>query len=336
MGMDLSTSYMGLSLKHPIVASASPLSSNLDGIRRLEDGGVSAIVMSSLFEEQIRLSSRADVHYARLGCDQHAEVGAYFHSIEESENEADHYLELIRRATDSLSVPLIASLNGTTRQGWMEYAARIEAAGASGLELNIHPVNTRFDEDAAAIEAEYLAIVSTIKSSLRIPVAVKLSPFFTAMGAMARCLDEKGIDALVLFNRFYQPDYDLDRLEVIPTIDLSSKREIRLPLLWSALLHGRVRASLATTTGVETSDEVIKYLLAGADVVMTTSALLRNGPQYARVLLNGLEAWMKGRGFTSIRDVRGLLSHERVEDPSLIERSNYLNVLSHYRLSDPS
>jgi dihydroorotate dehydrogenase (fumarate) len=325
--MDLSTNYMGLPLKHPIVASASPLSESLPGIRRLEDGGVAAIVLFSLFEEQIRHENEAFSQLMAAGSESFAEALSYFPAAADYRAGPEGYLELIRRAVEAVDIPVIASLNCVSDEGWIDYARQIEQAGAHGLELNIYGIETDPAISGGEIEQRHVDILTTVKSAVRIPVALKLSPFFSAMGHMARRLEQAGADALVLFNRFYQPDVDIERLEVLPTLELSSPGEIRLPLLWIALLHGKIAPSLAATTGVAGAGEVIKYLLAGADAVMTTSALLRHGPSYATVLVKGLEHWMEAHGFASIALLKGGMSHGRIANASAYERANYIKVL---------
>jgi len=329
--MDLSTSYMGLNLKHPIVASASPLSGTLDGIKRLEDGGAAAVVMFSLFEEQIRHENEAFSHLMESGAQSFAESLSYFPESDDYQVGPDSYLDLLRRAVEASGIPIIASLNCVTGEGWIDYARQMQQAGAAGLELNIYSVESDLDIPGTEVEQRYLDILQAVKSSVSIPVALKLSPFFSAMGNMARRLDQSGADALVLFNRFYQPDIDINELEVAPTLHLSSASEVRLPLLWIALLHGQIKASLAATRGVETAEEVIKYLLAGADVVMTTSALLRHGPSYINILLAGLKDWMEARRFASISQLRGGMSQSKVANPSAFQRANYIRVLEGYQ-----
>ncbi len=329
--MDLTTSYMGLELQHPIVASASPLSGTLDGIKRLEDGGAAAVVMFSLFEEQIRHENDAFSHLMESGTQSFAESLSYFPDVDEYQVGPESYLELVHQASESIDVPIIASLNCVTGDGWIDYAKQMQQAGADGLELNIYSVEPDLDATSAEIEQRYLDILAAVKSTVSIPVALKLSPFFSAMGNMAKRLDDAGADALVLFNRFYQPDIDIQDLEVKPSLGLSSAGEIRLPLLWIAILHGKLNASLAATRGVENPDEVIKYLLAGADAVMTTSSLLRHGPAYTNLLLEGLKAWMEARRFSSVKQVRGSMSRAKVANPAAFERANYIRVLESYQ-----
>ena len=329
--MDFTTNYMGLKLLHPIVASAGPLSGTLDGIKRLEDGGAAAVVMFSLFEENIRHENEAFSHLMESGTQSFAESLSYFPDVDSFHVGPDSYLNLLRQASESVKVPIIASLNCVTGEGWIDYAKQMQQAGASGLELNIYSVEADLDATSEEVEQRYLDILAAVKSTVNIPVALKLSPFFSAMGHMAKRLDQAGADALVLFNRFYQPDIDIQALEVKPSLGLSSAGEIRLPLLWIALLHGKLNASLAATRGVEKPDEVIKYLLAGADVVMTTSALLRHGPSYMTVLLDGLKAWMDARRFSSVAQVRGGMSRRKVANPGAFERANYIRELESFQ-----
>lgn len=328
--MDLTTQYMGLTLKHPIVASASPISSTVDGIKRLEDGGAAAVVMSSLFEEQIRHENEAFSYLMESGAQSFAESLSYFPDFD-SEVGPESYLNTLRQAVEATDIPIIASLNCVTGQGWIDYARQMQQAGAKGLELNIYSVQADLDVSGEEVERRYIDIVKAVKETVTIPVALKLSPFFSSMGHMAKGLDAAGIDALVLFNRFYQPDIDIVELEVSPSLSLSSAGEIRLPLLWIALLHGKIKASLGATRGVETADEVIKYILAGADAVMTTSAVLRNGPRYLLTLIDGLQQWMETRGFVSVDQVRGNMSRDKIANPGAFERANYIRVLENYK-----
>ena len=328
---DLRTTYLGLPLAHPVVASAGPLSHDLDGIRRLEDGGASAIVLFSLFEEQIERENAALATLTAAGAESTGEVGSYFPALGDFVAGPDAYLDLVRRARQSVSVPVIASLNGLTATGWVDYARLMHEAGASAIELNLFHIPADPLATGCDVERRYEETVAAVCGAVPIPVAVKLSPFFSATGEMARRFVAAGARGLVLFNRFYQPDFDLDRLEVTPTVDLSSPAEIRLPLLWLAILHGRVDASLAATTGVHTATEVAKYLLAGADVTMTTSALLKHGHAHASALVAGLSAWLDRKGFASVAQIKGSMSQQRVADPTAFERANYLKVLQSWR-----
>lgn len=321
--MDLTTRYMGLELKNPLVASASPLNADLGNLRRLEDAGAAAVVLPSLFEEEIEAETARWDYLTNVSAESVAEARSFFPELA-SPAEGPRYLDLIRRARAALAIPVIASLNGTTDAGWIAYARAIEQAGATALELNVHFISTDLALSGASVEQRYVDILRHVRATVSIPVAVKLGPYFSAVGHLASTMAEAGADALVLFNRFYQPDIDLVRLALTPDLGLSEPREIRLPLLWLALLSGRVPASLAATSGVATADEVVKYLLVGADVVMTTSALLRRGIDYMAVLLADLERWLAARRFGSVSQARGLMSQRNLRDPSAFERANYL------------
>jgi dihydroorotate dehydrogenase (fumarate) len=324
---DLSTTYLGLPLTHPIVASASPLSHDLDGIRRLEDGGASAVVLFSLFEEQIRWENETLARLTAVGAESTGEASSYFPPIADFAAGPESYLDLVHRARQAVGIPIIASLNGVTPSGWVDYARLMQEAGASAIELNIFYIPADLSVTGREVEQRYEDIVSLVSTAVTIPVAVKLSPFFSAMGEMAGRLVSAGARGLVLFNRFYQPDFDLERLDAAPTLELSSPSEIRLPLLWLALLHGRVTASLAATTGVHSSSEVAKYLLAGADAVMTTSALLTRGPGHVRTMVEGLSKWLDSKGFASVAQIKGSMSQRHVADPTAFERANYMKIL---------
>lgn len=328
--VDLRTRYLGLELAHPIVASASPLSKDEGGVKRLEDGGAAAVVMASLFEEQLRHEAEAVDYLAQLGADSHGEAADYFPKLPFAVG-PERYLELLRRAREAVRVPVIASLNGVTNEGWIDYAHLLQQAGAAAIELNVYHVAADFSESGAAVEQRYFDILRAVKSAVSIPVAMKLGPFFSAFGHLAKRLDEAGVDGLVLFNRFYQPDFDLERMEAAPSLELSSPSEIRLPLRWIAMLHGRLKASLAATTGVHSATEVVKYLLAGADAVMSTSAVLRHGPGHLGALRDGLEQWLEQRGYASVAQMRGAMSQRKVKDPAAFERANYVQLLEHFR-----
>ena len=328
--MDMSCTYLGLKLAHPIIASASPLTSTIDGIRALEAAGAAAVVMGSLFEEQIRAEDTAYAVYTDYGSYSQPEAGSYFPEITDYDEGVAGHLDTVRRAVKAVKIPVIASLNALTLEGWTDYAARLEQAGAAALELNIHYIPTDFALASGEIEAHYVDVVRAVKSTVEIPVALKLSPYFSSIGNLAQRLVEAGADGLVLFNRFYQPDFALETLEVDARLELSSRREIGLPLLWIALLSGRTNASLAATTGVEAAEQVLKYLLAGADAVMSTSALLRHGPAYMRSLVAGVTRWLEDRGHGSVREIRGLKSAKQLDDARLLLRSQYMNLLSEY------
>ena len=306
--MDLATRYMGLDLKNPLVASASPLNADLGNLKRLEDVGIAAVVLPSLFEEQIEADAARYDHLSRVNAESSPEAQSYFPAPADYKVGPRQYLDLIRRASASLNIPVIASLNGTTDHGWISYAKSIEEAGAAGLELNIYVIPADLSLTGHDVEQRYLDILKAVRAMVSIPIAVKLSPYFSAVGSVALTLERAGADALVLFNRFYEPDLDIARLQVLTDLKLSQPNEIRLPLLWLAVLSGRVKVSLAATTGVTSADEVVKYLLVGADVVMTTSALLRHGVDYVAVLLAGLTSWLRAREFASVNQMRGIMS----------------------------
>ncbi len=328
--MTLETRYLGLELEHPIIASASPLSQTLDGVRRLEDSGAAAIVIHSLFEEQIRHEAAAQAHLMDAGSESFGEALSYFPEIPHAEIGPQQYLEHIRRSREATAVPIIGSLNGASPEGWTEYATLIQEAGAHALELNIYYLPADLSESGADVERRYVDTLRRVRQAVRIPVAVKLGPYFSSFGHTALALEAAGADGLVLFNRFYQPDFDIDTLEVTSTLELSRPNEIRLGLFWLALLYGRTQASLAATSGVNSAHEVAKYLLAGADAVMTASALLRLGPDYIGSLRNGLAEWMESRGFDSVGQMRGAMSRAKVADPAAFERANYIRVLESY------
>jgi len=328
--MDLTTQYLGLSLKNPLVAGAGPVTGKLDNIRRLEDLGAAAVVLPSIFEEQIAQEDRLILRLATLGVDSYAEALSYFPSAAFYQTDPRRYLELLYRAIRAVDCPVIASLNGISDQAWIDYARQVEEAGASAIELNIYFIPADLQMTGSEVEHRYLSILTAVKQAVKIPVAVKLSPYFSAMGHMASQLVEAGANGLVLFNRFYEPDVDLTELKLLPNLEFSTAAEIRLPLLWIGVLSGRIQASLAASSGVETEDEVIKYLLAGADVVMTTSALLKHGVRYVKVLLEGLKDWLSSRDLDSLEGIRGRLSQRNVSDPTAFERANYIKILQGY------
>jgi dihydroorotate dehydrogenase (fumarate) len=328
--MNLTTRYLGLELENPLIAGASPLNGELDNIRRLEDVGAGAIVLPSIFEEQIEHEERLIDQLATTGIDSYGEALTYFPARATHDTDPERHLGLIRRAVDAVDIPIIASLNGYTNRGWVEYARRMEEAGAHALELNIYFVPSDLDLPGGEVEQRYIDIVKAVKAAVKCQVAVKIGPHFSALGHMARRLELAGADGLVLFNRFYEPDIDLARLGLLSSLDLSTPGEIRLPLLWIAVLAGRIRCSLAASTGVEGADEVIKYLLAGADVVMTTSSLLRHGIAHLRELRSGLEAWLAARKLDGVAQIRGRMSRQNVADPAAFERANYIKILRGY------
>ncbi len=332
--MDLSTNYMGLELRNPLVASASPLSHKVDGVRRLVDAGVGAVVLHSLFEEQVREEAALNSRLAEAGTESFAESLSYFPEAAEEDLGPRRHLSLVQRAAAAVDVPVIGSLNGVTPGGWTEYARAMQDAGAAAIELNIYYLPGDPRTPGREVEQRYIDVLMRVKDAVTVPVAVKLSPYFSSPGELALRLDEAGADALVLFNRFLQPDIDPDRLTIVPTVALSNPLDAGLPRTWIALLHGRVHAALAATTGVEDPADVAKFLLAGADVVMTASALLRHGPGYAMALLDGLSAWMARMGFKAVDEVRGMLSVPRDADSAEYERAGYVSALRAANVSD--
>jgi len=325
--MDLSTRYLGLELRNPLVASASPLSNTVDGVRRLADGGAGAIVLYSLFEEELDREAARNAMLADAGTESFAESLSFFPENAGDRPGPGRYLSLLERAVAAVDVPVMASLNGVTAGGWTDYATALAGAGAAAIELNIYHLPGDPLVLARDLEQRLVEVLTSVKATVSVPVAVKLSPYFSSIGEMAQRLDQAGADGLVLFNRFLQPDIDPETLTVTTGFGLSSPAEARLPRAWIALLAGRVRASLAATTGVEDMADVARYLLAGADVVMTASALLRHGPGYAGVLLRELGAWMDRKGFGSLAELRGLLSVPAGTDEAAYERAGYVTVL---------
>jgi dihydroorotate dehydrogenase (fumarate) len=329
--MDLKTTYLGLNLKNPIVPSASPLSYSLDSMKQLEDAGASAIVMYSLFEEQIAHERSELLHYLSHGTESYAEAISYFPDVQQYNTGPEEYLEHIQKAKKSLEIPIIGSLNGVSVGGWIEYAKKIQDAGADALELNMYYIPTDLDVSSTELENKYLEVAKTVKRSVSIPVAVKLSAFFTTMANIARKLDNIGINGLVLFNRFYQPDIDLETLEIQPNVILSTPQALRLPMRWIAILHGKIRASLAASSGVHKSEDVLKMLLAGADVTMMCSALLKHGPEHIKKTLLEVEQWMHEHEYISVQQLKGSMSQKSVADPAAFERANYMKSLHSYK-----
>ena len=328
--MNLTTRYLGLPLAHPIVASASPLTATLDGMRRLEDAGAAAIVMASLYEEQICAEDTAYALYIEQGSNSQPEAGSYFPELADYDRGVSGHLETLRRAADALHIPVMASLNGTTSEGWITYARDLEQAGAAALELNVYSLPVDPAVSGADMERQYLEIVRQVKSTVRIPVAVKLAPYFTSMSHMAAELVKAGADGLVLFNRFYAPDIDLATLRVTRSLPLSTAAELPLPLVWIGLLSRRLKCSLAASRGVESATEVIKYLLVGANAVMTTSALLRHGPEHVSTMKADLERWLVDQRLDSVEAIRGLRDATRVEDADAFFRAQYVASLTEY------
>ena len=330
--IDVTTNYLGLALCSPIVASASPLCDSIDNMQRMQESGISAVVLPSLFEEQLEVESRAIQADLARGAESFSESLNYFPTQRDYNLGPDAYLELIHQAKKSVSIPVIGSLNGTTPGGWTHYAKLMEQAGASAIELNIYDIPTDSHSSASHVEHTYCNLVREVKESVRIPVAVKLSPFFSAPANVAQKLDDAGADGLVLFNRFYQPDFDIESLEIVPSLSLSQSQELLLRLHWTAILYGKVCAHLAVTGGVHTGRDVLKAMMAGAQVAMMTSALLRHGVDYAALVLRELKQWMEEHEYESIRQMRGSMSQRCVANPACFERANYMRVLSSYTL----
>ncbi len=333
--MDLKTKYLGFELKHPLVASASPLSSNVAGVRRLEDANAAAIVLPSVFEEQIEKQDKILDHYMDFGTHSFAEALDYFPEPEEFKVGPSEYLKLVSEAKAAVDVPLIASLNGDSPGGWTNYAKLIEQAGADALELNLYHISTDSSMSSSDVEKMYLDTVSEVRKQVSIPIAVKLSPFFTAFAYSAKEFCNAGADGLVLFNRFYQPDYDLDMLEVVPHLVLSNSDELRLPLRWIAILYGQIETDFALTSGVHNHKDVLKGLMAGANVTMMTSELLKKGVGRIDDILAKLTKWMKKRDYESVMQLQGSMSMKHVADDDAFERANYMKVLQSWK-EDPT
>ncbi len=329
--VDLSTTYLGLRLPHPLMPGASPLVDDLETVRRLEEAGAAAIVMHSLFEEQIVQEQLATIHHMEVHADSFAEALSYFPRPGEFALGSEQYLKQITRIKKAVHLPVIASLNGTTAGGWVEYARRMEEAGADALELNVYYLATDPEEPGATVEQRTLDILRAVKETVAIPVAVKLSPFYSSLAHLATELDVAGADGLILFNRFYQPDIDIEALEVTPRLELSQSSELLLRLRWLAILSDRVGSSLAVTGGVHTALDAIRAVMAGAHAVQMVSALLRRGPAYLRMVLTEMTTWMEEHGYTSLAQMRGSMSLARCPDPAAFERANYIRVLQGWR-----
>jgi dihydroorotate dehydrogenase (fumarate) len=330
--MDLTTHYMGLRLSNPLIASASPLNGDLGMLRALEDHGAGAVVLPSIFEEQIVAERHEFELRTEATADGFAEALTFFPANNGYGFGPERYLDNVRRAKNAIGIPVIASLNGMTRAGWVDYARGLQEAGADAIELNVYFVPADLAMTGREVEQRYLDILAAVKAAVAIPVAVKISPYFSAIGAMVRALADGGADALVLFNRFYQPDIDTATLRLSMDLELSTPAEIRLPLLWIAILSGRVPVSLAASTGVESADDVFKYLLAGADTVMTTSSLLRHGVGHMRTLIDGLSTLLAAREIASLADIRGRMSQLNLKNPTAFERANYVHILQGYHI----
>jgi dihydroorotate dehydrogenase (fumarate) len=326
--MDLSTTYLGLKLHTPLVAAASPLSEEIDSIKQMEDAGASAVVLYSLFEEQLRQDTAELAKHLEHGTESFAEALSYFPEPEQFRLGPEEYLKHISRAKAAVNIPVIASLNGSSLGGWTQYARAMEQAGADAIELNIYYIPTDMNLTSAQVEENYLQILKAVISAVHIPVAVKLSPFFTNFANMAKRLDQIGANGLVLFNRFYQPDIDLENLEIKPNILLSTPMAMRVPLRWIALLYGKVCASLAATSGIHRATDVLKMLMAGADVTMLCSALIRHGVRQLGVIQRDLVAWMEEHEYVSVSQLKGSLSQKNCADPSAFERAQYMKAIS--------
>jgi dihydroorotate dehydrogenase (fumarate) len=329
--MDITTQYLGMQLRTPIVASASPLSHEISGIRDLEDAGASAVVLYSLFEEQLHKEALELELHLNAGTESFAESITYFPHSSEFHTGPEQYLNHIRKAKDAVDIPIIASLNGATLGGWAKYARQIEQAGADAIECNLYSIPTNMEISGSEIENNYADILREIKTSVQIPVAAKLSPFFSNMANMAKRLDQMGTDGLVLFNRFYQPDIDLEELEIKPNVLLSTPQDLRLPLTWIGILYGRIRANLAATSGVHGPEDVIKLLMVGADVTMLCSVLLRNGFGQLRCIEQGVLEWMEEHEYESVQQLRGSMSQLRCPDPGAFERAQYMRAVKGLR-----
>jgi dihydroorotate dehydrogenase (fumarate) len=329
--MDLTTTYLGMKLKNPIVPSASPLSQTVDSIRQLEDAGAAAVVMYSLFEEQIAQETETLDHYLSSNKYIYAESTDFYPEVFEFNTGPEEYLDLISAAKHAVDVPIIGSLNGVSTGGWTEYAERIQEAGADALELNVYYIPTDITMSGADVEKMYVDVVQAVKGAVSIPVAVKLNPYFSATANMAYQLSEAGADGLVMFNRFYQPDFDLDELAVVPSLVLSTDYEMRLPLRWVAILYGKVKADMAITSGVHTYEDVLKAMMAGANIAMMASELLMGGVERISAILEEIAIWMDENEYESITQMRGSMSQQNVDYPAAFERANYMKVLQSWR-----
>jgi dihydroorotate dehydrogenase (fumarate) len=328
---DLSTVYLGLKLKNSLVASASPLAEHVETVQRLEEAGIAAVVMDSLFEEQIIHESLELDHYLFYGSESSAEVNSYYPQTGKYTLKADAYVERLGKIKKAVKIPVIGSLNGVSTGGWIKYAQKIETAGADALELNLYYLATDPDLTAAQLEDNYVTLVGDLRKSIKIPIAVKLSPFFTSLPNMARRLVEAGANGLVLFNRFYQPDLDLENLAAVPRLTLSTSNELLLPLRWIAILYGRIPVDFALTTGIHTVEDVVKGIMAGASVTMMASALLEKGIGCIPDLLTGLEKWITSHEYESVAQMKGSLSQRSVKETAAFERANYMKVLSSFK-----
>ncbi len=328
--MNLKTEYMGLKLKNPLVASASPLMRNVDTVRKMEDMGIAAVVMESLFEEQIIHEQHELDHFLTHGAESYAEAVSYFPEPESYEMGPEEYLRHLESLKAAVDIPVIGSLNGVSPGGWMDYAKKMQDAGVDALELNAYYIATDMDKTSREIEDNYVGVLKTVKSEVKIPVAMKLSPFFTSTAAMAKRLDDEGADGLVLFNRFYQPDIDLENLDVYPNLVLSTSESMRLPMRWIAILYGKIKASLAATSGIHTAEDVLKMLMVGSDVTMICATLLKHGVERIQDILTDLVKWMEEHEYESVAQMKGSMSYKSVAEPAAYARANYMKVIKSY------
>ena len=329
--MDISTTYLGLKLSSPIVPSAGPLSQDIDNIKAMEDSGAGAAVIYSIFEEQIENEQLEFYNHTDTHTESHAEALSYFPEPVDFKMGPEEYLEHVRKAKEAVSMPIIASLNGKSVGGWVEYAKKIEQAGADALELNIYRLATDIKKSGAEVEQSYIDIVKAVRNEVNIPIAVKLGPFFSSIAGIANQLDKAGANGLVLFNRFYQPDIDLEKLEVVPNVILSTPMDMRLPLRWIAILYGRINADLAATSGVYTEKDILKMIMAGAKVTQMLSSLLKFGIAHIADVITQMLYWMEINEYESLEQMRGSMSYMNVQDPSQFERANYMKVLNSYK-----
>jgi dihydroorotate dehydrogenase (fumarate) len=328
--MDLTTTYLGLKLKNPLVPSASPLSRNIDNIKRMEDAGAAAVVMESLFEEQIEHEKKELNHFLLQGTESFAEAITYFPEPDSYTFGPDEYLEQIKKAKECVHIPIIASLNGVSIGGWIGYAKKMQEAGADAIELNAYYLAADPKKDSKTIEDNYIEVLKAVKSAVSLPVAMKLSAYFTSMAAMAKRIDQAGADALVLFNRFYQPDIDLESLEVVPNLILSTPGSMRLPLRWISILYGKIKANLAATSGIHTAEDVLKMIMVGADVTMLCAVLFKNGIETISEIRDKMIKWMEENDYQSIKQMKGSMSFKSVAEPAAYERANYMKVVKSY------
>ncbi len=329
--VDLSTKYLGIDLKNPLVASASPLSEDIEKIKQMEEKGIAAVVLHSLFEEQVMLQEKELNYSLTLGTESFAEALSYLPDVNHYRFAPDEYVKYISKVKEAVKIPVIGSINGISNSGWIRYGKKIEEAGADALELNIYYLPTQTSDSCQEIEQIYLDLIKILRQNITIPIAVKLSPYFNSIPGMADKLAEEGADGLVLFNRFYQPDMDLMDMSVVSNLELSRSSELRLRLRWVAILYQKVKADLAITGGIHTTEDIIKGILAGANVTMTTSALLEKGIPYIDELIQGTEEWLRRNQYNSINEIRGLLSQQNVKETDAFERANYMKVLQSYR-----